>query len=185
MFLAIMSIDSAWGMFIHVSERSLKNGRLGILQHLIITPAHHRVHHARDPLYIDTNFASVLPLWDWLFGTLQPLKQEVKINYGINRELDVTNFSDLYFGEILLLWLDVKNARGIKNKLSYILMPPGWTPKDMAKTASALRREFLKTNAALGATSKTRILTAIKSCSEMYRLKVRGAFTARQVKRAA
>jgi hypothetical protein len=163
MFLAIMSIDSAWGMFIHVSDRTLKNGKLGLLHNLIITPSHHRAHHASNPLYVDTNFASVLPVWDWLFGTLQPLKEEVKVDYGINRELDVTNFSDLYFGEILLLYRDIKNTPGIKNKLLYILMPPGWAPYSTANTASALRRDFLKTNAALGTTSKNRFLTAVKS----------------------
>jgi len=163
MFLAIMSIDSAWGMFIHISERTLINGQLGFLHKLIITPAHHRVHHASNPLYVDTNFASVLPLWDWLFGTLQPLKEEVKADYGLNRDLDVTNFSDLYFGEILLLYRDVKNAAGIKNKLLFFIMPPGWVPGCAAKTASALRREFLKTNAELGATSKNRLFAAIRS----------------------
>lgn len=163
MFLAIMSIDSAWGMFIHISERTLKNGKLGIFQYLIITPSHHRVHHASNPLYIDTNFASVLPLWDWLFGTLQPFKDEVKIDYGIGRDVDVTNFSDLYFGEFFLLYRDLKNADGIKNKLLYILMPPGWTPGCVAKTAAALRQDFLTTNAELGYTSKNRFLTAIKT----------------------
>ncbi len=162
MFIAIIAIDSAWGAFIHISDRSLKNGGLGILQYFMITPAHHRAHHANNPLYIDTNFASVLPVWDWLFGTLQPLKKEVKANYGIKRDLDVTNFSDLYFGEILLLYRDLKNAAGIKNKLLYLVMPPGWTPESGSETASALRRDFLKANPTLGATSKNRLLTAIR-----------------------
>ncbi|MDB5133827.1 MAG: sterol desaturase family protein [Mucilaginibacter sp.] len=174
MFLAIMSIDSAWGVFTHVSERALKNGQLGILRYLIITPSHHRVHHAKNPLYLDTNFAFVLPIWDWMFGTLQPIKEEVKVNYGISRELDVTNFSDLYFGEILLLYRDVKNAAGIKNKLLYIVMAPGWTPTCSAKTASAVRQDFLKTNPALGVTSKDRFLAAIKSSFKIDKLKVKG-----------
>jgi sterol desaturase/sphingolipid hydroxylase (fatty acid hydroxylase superfamily) len=174
MFLAIISIDSAWGIFTHVSERTLKNGRLGILQYLLITPAHHRVHHAKNPLYIDTNFAFVLPVWDWLFGTLQPLKKEVKVEYGVTRDLDVTNFSDLYFGEIFLLYRDVKNADGIKNKLLYMVMPPGWTPAGTDQTALAVRQDFLKTNPELGTTSKNRIITAIKSRSKVYHLKVKG-----------
>ena len=162
MFVAIMAIDSSWGAFIHISERSLKNGGLGVLEYLMITPAHHRAHHASNPLYVDTNFASVLPLWDWLFGTLQPLKKEVKADYGIKRELDVTNFSDLYFGEILVLYRDIKNTTGMKNKLLYILMPPGWTPESASETASAVRRDFLKTNAELGITSKNRLVASIK-----------------------
>jgi sterol desaturase/sphingolipid hydroxylase (fatty acid hydroxylase superfamily) len=163
MFAAIIAIDSAWGIFIHVSERTLKDGRLGILQHIIITPAHHRVHHAKNPLYLDTNFANVLPVWDWVLGTLQPLREEVKTEYGISRELDVTNFSDLYFGELLLLYRDVKNASGIKNKIRYILKPPGWSPVSAANTAAVLRQEFLKINPGLGITSRERIFSSIKS----------------------
>jgi|GEM_PF-478289 len=163
MFLPMILIDSAWGIFIHVSERTVKNGRLGSLHHLIITPAHHRVHHAKSPLYVDTNFANVLPFWDWLFGTLQPIKEEVKTEYGVTRDLDVTNFSDLYFGEIFLLWRDIKNADGISNKLLYIIMPPGWTPASKANTASALRSDFLKENPGLGATSRNRFLAAVRS----------------------
>ena len=170
MTLAIFSIDSAWGIFIHLSERSLKDGRLGFLQHIIITPAHHRVHHAKNPLYLDTNFASVLPIWDWVMGTLQPIKEEVKTEYGISRDLDVTNFSDLYFGELVLLYQDVKNACGIKNKFLYVFMPPGWTPVSADGTAAVLRREFLKVNPELGVTSKARIVKLIKSRFRGYKI---------------
>jgi len=169
MFAAVITIDSAWGIFIHVSEGTLKDGRLGILRHIIITPAHHRVHHAKNPLYLDTNFANVLPLWDWVLGTLQPIREEVKTEYGISRELDVTNFSDLYFGELLLLYRDVKNARGIKNKLLYIFMPPGWSPASSAQTAAVLRQEYLKTNPELGMTSKTRFFASMKSRTVSYK----------------
>jgi len=168
MFAAVITIDSAWGIFIHVSEGTLKDGRLGFLRHIIITPAHHRVHHAKNPLYLDTNFANVLPLWDWVLGTLQPIREEVKTEYGISRELDVTNFSDLYFGELLLLYRDVKNARSIKNKLLYIFMPPGWTPASSAQTASVLRQDYLKTNPGLGITSKRKLLTLLKFDVEDY-----------------
>ena len=173
MFLAFISIDSAWGIFIHVSERALSNGKLGILHHLIITPSHHRTHHAKNPLYVDTNFANVAPMWDWIFGTLQPLKDEVKTDYGITRDLDVTNFMDLYFGDIILLFQDVKNANGIKNKLFYLIMPPGWVPGSAAKTASVVRKEFLRTNPELGVTSKNRILAMLKPDYKVDNLKVK------------
>ncbi len=174
MFVSIMLISTTWGMFAHVSERALKNGQLGILKHLIITPAHHRVHHAKHPLYVDRNFGAVVPLWDWIFGTLQPIKEDVRVDYGLARDLDVTNFCDLYFGEILLLYRDVKNARTLKNKFLYIVMPPGWDPACSAKTAWALRRDFLKTNPALGITSKNRFLLAIKSWSRMDKPEAKG-----------
>ena len=175
MSTAILSIDSVWGIFIHASERSLKDGRLGILQHFMITPSHHRVHHAKNPLYLDTNFANVLPIWDWLLGTLQPLRPQVKAEYGISRDLDVTNFSDLYFGELLLLYRDIKTAKGLKNKILYVLKPPGWTPGCADQTAVALRKYFLKDNPVMGITSREKLLSFVKSRFNPKRLYTKGS----------
>jgi len=158
MVLIILVIDGTWGTFIHAGERSFKNGRFGILQHLLITPSHHRVHHAKNPLYIDTNFCVLLPFWDWLFGTLQPERKEVKIEYGITRDLDVTDFIDFYFGECILLFKDVKKASGLKNKLLYLFMPPGWSPDSKEHMAVTIRSEYLKEHKDLGQTSRRFLL---------------------------
>ncbi|MGB5360010.1 MAG: sterol desaturase family protein, partial [Eudoraea sp.] len=40
----IMFIDGTYGAFIHVGENLLKDGRLGFLNKIILTPSHHRVH---------------------------------------------------------------------------------------------------------------------------------------------
>ena len=40
---------------------------------------------------------------------------------------NIDNFWDVYFGEIYWLGKDVIKAPGIKNKLLYIVMPPGWS----------------------------------------------------------
>jgi sterol desaturase/sphingolipid hydroxylase (fatty acid hydroxylase superfamily) len=50
MLFAIMFIDGTWGGFIHVGENFMRDSRLGFLGKLILTPSHHRVHHARNPL---------------------------------------------------------------------------------------------------------------------------------------
>ncbi len=157
----IIAIEIGWGTFIHAGERSLKKGRLGFLKYFLITPSHHRVHHAKNPLYMDRNFCTFLPFWDWLFGTLQPLKDEVKIEYGITRKIDVTNFMDFYFGEIRLLFQDVRNAKGIKNKLLYLIKPPGWSPASIENTAEIVRHNFIKENPALAGTSKNFLLAKI------------------------
>lgn len=161
MLLVIMAIETSWGTFIHAGERSFKKGRLGILHHLIITPSHHRVHHAKNPLYMDTNFCTFLPFWDWLFGTLQPQRDEVKLEYGITRKIEPGNFMDFYFGEIVLLWKDIKNAQGLKNKILYLVKPPGWSPACVEHTAATVRGNFLKKNPELGLTSKNLILEKI------------------------
>ena len=150
----IFAIEVGWGTFIHAGERSMKKGRLGFLKYVLITPSHHRVHHAKNPLYMDTNFCTFLPFWDWLFGTLQPLRDEVKIEYGITRKVDLTSFVDFYFGEIRQLFNDVKNAEGLKNKILYLVKPPGWSPGNAEHTAATVRGNFLKENPGLGITSK-------------------------------
>ena len=57
--------------------------RMGFLEHIIVTPSHHRVHHAINPEYIDKNYAQIFIFWDKLFGTFQEEKPDVPPVYGI------------------------------------------------------------------------------------------------------
>ena len=158
MVAIILVIDGTWGTFIHCGEGAFKNGRLGWMEKLFITPSHHRVHHARNPLYIDTNFCVLLPFWDWLFGTLQNEKKEVVIEYGITRNVNVTSFVDMYFGECICLVKDVKGASGWGNKIKLMFMPPGWAPGDLSHTARSVKGNFLKGREHLAKTSRDYIL---------------------------
>ena len=144
MLFVIMFIDGTYGAFIHVGENILKNGRLGFLNRLILTPSHHRVHHAKNPLYMDTNFCNLLNIWDKVFGTYQEERNDIEIEYGITREMDSGNFMDVYFGEIVALVKDVVKAPGIKNKFLYIFMPPGWSHTGEHKTAKIAREDYLQ-----------------------------------------
>jgi sterol desaturase/sphingolipid hydroxylase (fatty acid hydroxylase superfamily) len=144
MLFIIMFIDGTWGAFIHVGENLIKDGRLGFLNSIILTPSHHRVHHAKNPLYMDTNFCNLLNIWDKVFGTYQDEKRDMEIEYGISREMNPNNFLDVYFGEIYYLWKDIVKAPGLKNKLLYIVMPPGWSHTGEHKTAKVVKRAFLQ-----------------------------------------
>jgi sterol desaturase/sphingolipid hydroxylase (fatty acid hydroxylase superfamily) len=44
-------------------------GRIGVLEWILVTPSHHRVHHSLQPQHIDRNFGGVFIVWDRLFGT--------------------------------------------------------------------------------------------------------------------
>ncbi len=138
----IMFIDGTWGAFIHVGENFMKNGRMGWLRHLILTPSHHRVHHARNPVYMDTNFCNLLNIWDRAFGTFQQEDDQHRIEYGITRPINANSFMDVYFGEWVALGKDVAAAPGIKNKLLYLLMPPGWSHTGEHKTAHVVKKAF-------------------------------------------
>lgn len=143
MLFAIMIVDSIWGAFVHIGEDSLKNARLGFLEKFILTPSHHRVHHGRNHLYMDTNFCSIINIWDIIFRTYQKEEKEVPVDYGITRPMNSNSFTDVYFGEIISLWHDVRSAPGLKNKIAYIFMPPGWSHTGEYQTASTLRNEAL------------------------------------------
>lgn len=142
--LTILLVDGVWVRFSHISEETLPNGRLGVLNRFLITPSRHRVHHARNPLYLDQNFSNTLSFWDWAFGTLQREEKAEKIQYGITRPVNHASFIDFYMGEWLTLWRDVRKAPGLKNKFFYLIMPPGWTHTGKSKLAGAVRREYLK-----------------------------------------
>ena len=144
----IMFIDGTYGAFIHVGENLIKDGRLGFLNYIMLTPSHHRVHHARNPLYMDTNFCNLLNIWDKAFGTYQNEEKEINIEYGITREMNSGSFFDVYFGEIVALLKDVYQAPGIKNKLLYLVMPPGWHHSGEHKTAKIARQNYLNSKEA-------------------------------------
>lgn len=141
----IMFVDGTWGAFIHIGENLVKDARLGFLNKIILTPSHHRVHHARNPLYMDTNFCNLLNIWDKVFGTLQDEKHEEEIEYGITRPMKSGDFWDAYFGEIILLAKDVYHAPTMKDKVLYIFMPPGWHHSGEHKTASVVKKEYFAT----------------------------------------
>ncbi|MBU2907249.1 sterol desaturase family protein [Arenibacter algicola] len=140
----IMFIDGTYGAFIHVGENMMKDGRMGFLNKIILTPSHHRVHHARNPLYMDTNFCNLLNIWDKVFGTYQDEQHDIEIEYGITRKMDSGNFLDVYFGEFVALFKDVAKAPGLKNKLLYIVMPPGWSHTGEHQTSKLVRGAYLK-----------------------------------------
>jgi sterol desaturase/sphingolipid hydroxylase (fatty acid hydroxylase superfamily) len=43
--------------------------RFGWFNRFLTSPQSHRIHHSKSPQHIDKNFATMLPLWDILFGT--------------------------------------------------------------------------------------------------------------------
>ena len=141
MLFLIMMIDGLWGAFIHVGENILPNARLGFLNRIILTPSHHRVHHARNPLYMDTNFCNLLNIWDKVFKTYQNEESGTEIEYGITRPVNTRNFLDVYFGEFYYLAKDIRHAPGLINKILYIFMPPGWSHTGDHKTARVVKRE--------------------------------------------
>ncbi|MEP5566690.1 MAG: sterol desaturase family protein [Halioglobus sp.] len=138
--VAVISIiDGFWGKFLHISPKMVP-GKYGPLEYVLQTPTYHRGHHAKNLLYMDTNYTSITLFWDWVFGTLQPLQDSEEVEYGITRQVNSESWIDVQFGEFSALWLDVREAPGLLNKLLYLLMPPGWSHDGQHNTVTAQRR---------------------------------------------
>ena len=107
--------------------------KMGWLEKVIVTPSHHRVHHAINPLYLDKNFAQIFIVWDKLFGTFQEELPDVIPVYGITRPVRTWNPVKINFLHLWLLIKDAWNAKRWKDKMRIWFMPLGWRPADVVE----------------------------------------------------
>lgn len=105
--------------------------KLGFLEKFLVTPSHHRIHHAINPIYIDRNYGGILIIWDKLFGTFQQELPEEKPIYGMTRQVNTWNPIRINFKHILLLIKDAWRTNNIKDKFRIWFMPTGWRPADV------------------------------------------------------
>ncbi|HEY0889499.1 MAG TPA: sterol desaturase family protein [Nocardioides sp.] len=94
------------------------------------TPSHHRVHHGSDPEYLDKNYGGILIVFDRLFGTFQPERQQP--TYGLTKPVGTYHLLKLQYGDYAALLRDVRSADNWRDRLGYVFGPPGWepTPRD-------------------------------------------------------
>ncbi len=105
--------------------------KMGWLEKIIVTPSHHRVHHAINKEYIDKNYGQIFIFWDKLFGTYQEELAGVKPVYGITRPVRTWNPIKINFIHVWLLLKDAWRTRSWKDKLRIWFMPTGWRPADV------------------------------------------------------
>ena len=104
--------------------------RMGWLEYIIVTPSHHRVHHAINDPYMDKNFSQVFIIWDKLFGTFQEEMMDEKAVYGVKRQVNTWNPFLINFQHLFILVEDAWRARRWVDKMRVFVMPTGWRPAD-------------------------------------------------------
>jgi len=78
----------------HLAGHHLRHSHLWLsygplLGRLLVSPAHHQVHHSRAPRHWNRNLGQFLAVWDWLFGTLYvPGRVPEAIAYGVSSAED-------------------------------------------------------------------------------------------------
>lgn len=107
-------------------------GKMGFLEYVIVTPSHHRVHHAINPEYLDKNYSQIFIFWDKLFGTFQEELPNVSPVYGVTRPVRTWNPIKINFVHLWLLIKDAWHTSSYFDKLRIWFMPLGWRPSDVA-----------------------------------------------------
>jgi len=106
--------------------------KMGWLEKIIVTPSHHRVHHAINKEYIDKNYGQIFIFWDKLFGSFQEELPGVQPVYGITRPVRTWNPVKINFAHVWLLAKDAWHTKSWNDKLRIWFMPTGWRPADVS-----------------------------------------------------
>jgi len=106
--------------------------KMGFLENIIVTPSHHRVHHAINKEYLDKNLSQIFIFWDKLFGTYQEELKEVPPVYGITRPAATWNPIKINFQHLWLLMKDAWRTKNWKDKFTLWFKPTGYRPADVA-----------------------------------------------------
>ncbi len=133
--LTAQAISLVYQFWIHTEHI----GRLGPLEWVLNTPSHHRVHHGRNVEYLDKNYGGIFIVWDRLFGTFAP--ERAAVDYGLTRNLTTFHPIAIAFHEWSAMLRDAWRARSARDRLGYLLAPPGWSPDGSTRTARQLQRE--------------------------------------------
>ena len=104
--------------------------KLGFLEQIIVTPSHHRVHHAINPEYMDKNHGQIFIFWDKLFGTYQEELDSVPAVFGITRPAETWNPFRINFQHLWLLISDAWRAENWKDRFTIWFKPTGWRPEN-------------------------------------------------------
>ena len=106
------------------------------------TPSHHRVHHGRNPQYLDMNYAGTLIIWDRLFGTFTAEDPNDPVDYGLVNRMHSLNPIKIVFHEYWSIVKDVfGRGRSLKHRILYLLAPPGWSHDGSRLTSHDIKRD--------------------------------------------
>ncbi len=111
------------------------------------TPSHHRVHHARNPRYLDANYAGVFIIWDKLFGSFVPETNEDPPQYGLVTNLGTFNPLRVFSHEYVSIFKDIfQPGISLWQRIQYVFAPPGWCHDGSRQTSKQIKQAYLKTH---------------------------------------
>lgn len=137
MILLMIGLNLTYQFWVHTEAvRRLP----GWFEAVFNTPSHHRVHHGSNVRYLDRNHGGVLILWDRLFGTFSPERDDEPVVYGLTHDLETDSPWHVLVHGYRELIADLRRAPGARARLRYMLDAPGWRhdgPDERARTLRA------------------------------------------------
>ena len=126
-FFTVAAINLLYQFWVHTEH--IKT--LGPLELVFITPSNHRIHHAQNPEYIDPNYGGVFIIWDRIFGTYIPERDDLKPIYGTVKPLRSWNpiWSNLEIYHQMIR--DTIHTKTLKNKIKVWFSSTRWRPEDV------------------------------------------------------
>lgn len=124
-FVLVNGLNLLYQFWIHTESI----GKMGWLEKILNTPSHHRVHHGRNPKYIDKNHGGTFILFDKWFGTFQ--EEAEKPTYGITTPVNSWNPVKINLEHYKNMWNEIGLIPSWKDKIRYLFYKPGWLPQEM------------------------------------------------------
>ena len=76
-------LAQSWRLIYQFGLHTERIGRLPRpIEFVFNTPSHHRVHHGSNEVYLDRNYGGILIIWDRMFGTFEPERDDDRPRYG-------------------------------------------------------------------------------------------------------
>ena len=113
-------------------------GQLATMGRFLVTPSHHRVHHAANVQYLDKNYGGTLIVWDKLFGTFEPERE--KPAFGITHNIGTHNPVRATLHEWISIARDLATSKNLREVGGYLFQPPGWAPEGPGQTSRERQR---------------------------------------------
>jgi uncharacterized membrane protein len=110
--------------------------QIPFIEGIFSSPSSHRVHHAKNPIYIDRNYGGTLVIWDRIFSTWQPELESEPCHYGTTQPLNTLNPIKANFQHWAILAQDSLHTRLWRNKVGLWFKPTGWRPEDCIDQSS-------------------------------------------------
>ena len=129
MFATAAALNTLYQFWVHTELIRT----LGPLEWILVTPSHHRVHHACNGRYLDKNHGGMLIIWDRMFGTFEA--EHERVTYGTVKPVRTFNPLVAALTPFRELAASIRRTPRFLDKLKVAFMPPGWSPPGVEATA--------------------------------------------------